>query len=108
MGLAVSSRSFNSFFLAVLHDQVRDVIACIADGSRFDEFKARYGTSLVCGERFFLEQMAYIESDVVSRALSSLPPTSYFPRPQAFPACMATLSASLPITAFCFRNQRSR
>ncbi len=28
---------------------VRDVIACIADGSRFDEFKARYGTTLVCG-----------------------------------------------------------
>lgn len=25
------------------------MIACIADGSRFDEFKARYGTTLVCG-----------------------------------------------------------
>lgn len=30
--------------------QVRDVIACLVDGSRFDEFKARYGTTLVCGE----------------------------------------------------------
>lgn len=28
---------------------VRDVIARIADGSRFEEFKARYGTSMVCG-----------------------------------------------------------
>ncbi|EDQ86002.1 uncharacterized protein MONBRDRAFT_34022 [Monosiga brevicollis MX1] len=29
--------------------EVRDVIACIVDGSRFSEFKARYGTTLVCG-----------------------------------------------------------
>jgi 3-methylcrotonyl-CoA carboxylase beta subunit len=28
---------------------VREVIARIADGSQFDEFKARYGTTLVCG-----------------------------------------------------------
>jgi 3-methylcrotonyl-CoA carboxylase beta subunit len=28
---------------------VRDVIARIVDGSRFDEFKARFGTTLVCG-----------------------------------------------------------
>lgn len=28
---------------------VREVIARITDGSRFDEFKARYGTTLVCG-----------------------------------------------------------
>ncbi len=28
---------------------VRDVIARIVDGSRFDEFKKRYGTTLVCG-----------------------------------------------------------
>ena len=28
---------------------IREVIARIADGSRFDEFKARYGTTLVCG-----------------------------------------------------------
>ena len=28
---------------------VREVIARIVDGSRFDEFKARYGTTLVCG-----------------------------------------------------------
>ncbi|WP_299374651.1 carboxyl transferase domain-containing protein [uncultured Kiloniella sp.] len=28
---------------------VREVIARIVDGSRFDEFKARYGTSIVCG-----------------------------------------------------------
>ena len=28
---------------------VREVIARIADGSEFDEFKARYGTTLVCG-----------------------------------------------------------
>ncbi len=28
---------------------VRDVIARIADGSRFEEFKPRYGTSLICG-----------------------------------------------------------
>jgi 3-methylcrotonyl-CoA carboxylase beta subunit len=28
---------------------VREVIARIADGSRFDEFKARYGATLVCG-----------------------------------------------------------
>ncbi|MGA2395425.1 MAG: carboxyl transferase domain-containing protein [Candidatus Lustribacter sp.] len=28
---------------------VRDVIACIVDGSAFAEFKARYGTTLVCG-----------------------------------------------------------
>ncbi len=28
---------------------VRDVIGRIADGSRFEEFKARYGTSMVCG-----------------------------------------------------------
>jgi 3-methylcrotonyl-CoA carboxylase beta subunit len=29
--------------------EVREVIARIADGSRFDEFKARYGATLVCG-----------------------------------------------------------
>ena len=28
---------------------IREVIARITDGSRFDEFKARYGTTLVCG-----------------------------------------------------------
>ncbi|MDA9208203.1 methylcrotonoyl-CoA carboxylase [Octadecabacter sp.] len=28
---------------------IREVIARLVDGSRFDEFKARYGTSLVCG-----------------------------------------------------------
>jgi len=28
---------------------VRDAIACIVDGSEFAEFKARYGTTLVCG-----------------------------------------------------------
>ena len=28
---------------------VREVIARVVDGSRFDEFKARYGTTLVCG-----------------------------------------------------------
>lgn len=28
---------------------VREIIARVADGSRFDEFKARYGTTLVCG-----------------------------------------------------------
>jgi propionyl-CoA carboxylase len=28
---------------------VRDAIACIADASEFAEFKARYGTTLVCG-----------------------------------------------------------
>ena len=28
---------------------VKEVIARIVDGSRFDEFKARYGTTLVCG-----------------------------------------------------------
>ena len=29
--------------------EVREVIARIVDGSRFDEFKARYGTTLVTG-----------------------------------------------------------
>jgi 3-methylcrotonyl-CoA carboxylase beta subunit len=28
---------------------IREVIARVVDGSRFDEFKARYGTTLVCG-----------------------------------------------------------
>ncbi len=28
---------------------VRDVIARVADGSRFEEFKPRYGTTLICG-----------------------------------------------------------
>ena len=28
---------------------IREVLARIVDGSRFDEFKARYGTTLVCG-----------------------------------------------------------
>ena len=28
---------------------VREIIARIVDGSEFDEFKARYGTTLVCG-----------------------------------------------------------
>jgi len=28
---------------------VRDIIACIVDGSEFEEFKARFGTTLVCG-----------------------------------------------------------
>jgi len=32
-----------------LRCQVRDVIARIVDGSRFDEFKQRYGPQLVCG-----------------------------------------------------------
>ncbi|TCN31494.1 carboxyl transferase domain-containing protein [Sinorhizobium americanum] len=29
--------------------EIREVIARIVDGSRFDEFKARFGTTLVCG-----------------------------------------------------------
>jgi len=29
--------------------EVREIIARIVDGSKFDEFKARYGTTLVCG-----------------------------------------------------------
>lgn len=28
---------------------VRDIIACIVDGSEFEEFKKNYGTTLVCG-----------------------------------------------------------
>jgi 3-methylcrotonyl-CoA carboxylase beta subunit len=28
---------------------IREVIARIVDGSRFDEFKARFGETLVCG-----------------------------------------------------------
>ncbi|MCP4319824.1 MAG: methylcrotonoyl-CoA carboxylase [Hyphomicrobiales bacterium] len=28
---------------------IREVIARVVDGSRFDEFKARYGTTLICG-----------------------------------------------------------
>ena len=28
---------------------VRDIIARVTDGSRFEEFKARYGTTLICG-----------------------------------------------------------
>ena len=28
---------------------VREIIARVVDGSEFDEFKARYGTTLVCG-----------------------------------------------------------
>ncbi len=28
---------------------IREVVARVVDGSRFDEFKARYGTTLVCG-----------------------------------------------------------
>lgn len=31
--------------------EVRDVIARIVDGSKFDEFKQRYGPQLVCGKR---------------------------------------------------------
>jgi 3-methylcrotonyl-CoA carboxylase beta subunit len=30
--------------------EVREIIARIVDGSRFDEFKANYGTTLVCGD----------------------------------------------------------
>ncbi len=30
------------------HD-IRELIACLVDGSEFDEFRARYGTTLVCG-----------------------------------------------------------
>lgn len=37
---------------------VREVIARIVDGSRFDEFKARFGTTLVCG-------FAHIEGEQV-------------------------------------------
>ena len=29
--------------------EVREIIARLVDGSVFDEFKARYGTTLVCG-----------------------------------------------------------
>ena len=29
---------------------IREVIARIVDGSKFDEFKAKYGETLVCGE----------------------------------------------------------
>ena len=28
---------------------VREIIACVVDGSEFDEFKARYGATLICG-----------------------------------------------------------
>ena len=30
---------------------IREVIARIVDGSKFDEFKAKYGETLVCGKR---------------------------------------------------------
>ena len=29
---------------------VREIIARIVDGSKFDEFKAKYGETLVCGK----------------------------------------------------------
>ncbi len=29
---------------------IREVIARIVDGSKFDEFKAKYGETLVCGK----------------------------------------------------------
>ena len=30
---------------------IREVIARIVDGSKFDEFKAKYGETLVCGKQ---------------------------------------------------------
>ena len=34
---------------AVAQERVRDVIARVVDGSRFEEFKPRYGSTIVCG-----------------------------------------------------------
>jgi acyl-CoA carboxylase subunit beta len=41
--LGIVSRDLRQAF------DVRDVVARIVDGSRFEEFKARYGTTLICG-----------------------------------------------------------
>lgn len=47
--LAVSVVITCCLWLVVQTFDVRSVIARIVDGSRFDEFKALYGNTLVCG-----------------------------------------------------------
>ena len=36
---------------------IREVIARIVDGSKFDEFKAKYGETLVCGKQWVQGQV---------------------------------------------------
>ncbi len=46
--------------------EVREVIARLVDGSRFDEFKARYGTTLVCG---FAQWMGHLVGIVANNGV---------------------------------------
>jgi 3-methylcrotonyl-CoA carboxylase beta subunit len=52
---------------------VREIIARLADGSRFDEFKALYGTTLVCGfARIWGQQVAILANNGVLFSESAL------------------------------------
>jgi 3-methylcrotonyl-CoA carboxylase beta subunit len=46
--------------------EIKEIIACIADGSKFDEFKALYGTTLVCG---FAKIQGYIVGIVANNGV---------------------------------------
>jgi acetyl-CoA carboxylase carboxyltransferase component len=37
---------------------IREVIARIVDGSKFDEFKAKYGETLVCGRIIIFNRLS--------------------------------------------------
>ena len=46
-----AGENLNGFYPSDPHQQydVRDLLACLLDGSRFDEYRAEYGQTLVCG-----------------------------------------------------------
>ena len=55
---------------------VREIIARIVDGSKFDEFKAKYGETLVCGKLYVLLHLRKSKQIIVSNLLDSIaPPT---------------------------------
>ena len=56
---------------------VREIIARIVDGSKFDEFKAKYGETLVCGKLYVLLHLRKSQQIIVSNFIGqhSPPPT---------------------------------
>ena len=58
---------------------VREIIARIVDGSKFDEFKAKYGETLVCGKLYVLLHLRKSKQIIVSFiGQHSPPPNNYF------------------------------
>ena len=72
---------------------VRDVIARVVDGSRFDEFKQNYGTTLVTGDLFcllfllfcFQSHSSFYLNILILIALRPCPPPAGFAHIYGYP-----------------------